>query len=596
MASPLPDREHLTSLSDSEFGRLVPKEDRPLCLPSYEGGEFDYDFSIALAYVRQLIGVTLKDYKDDIGSPLFHFVVQEDIGRLSEGAMKWVGMIPREMDPEETQNYAIEAAMKLTRKEAERLRIEEDGEVAQLFALIRNTLISILHYNLKAAPRTESLNIALNGEKNFISHQDLEAAVRTACEGFQEIEGRNTPEHYDNAMLQVLKQLGTIPEGASRKEGEEVLKVLNQAKSEAWKLYRDLGENMENAQEKAAIPGPIAKVDINDDHSSLHFFEHLRAMYGLSPRHGTNEKERYELQTSAQITWLLARLTTHPVYKNLIKDKDSVERNFMDAIYHEGNLFRKSEKGEIIYLDKQKRPSTQQDHHNSIEIEVYDSLLEGFEDLSPEIRQVYRGGFRDKDKIAILIKAIKDRQELSHIPDALAGEAVMTGITEQDLDPTKNPNAAQIQEFMIAQAKAIAKTVAESMGLTEAPEGGSYRKIPRGTYRVVPKLAEKKNGHSFNFPAIKIYFNIPTDEQEDSPDGSSIRTEFRLICSDTWLRANKQKDSMSHHEMYKMKQKVDLYDIFTARAYNGHIHPVATEFREWCQQREEEELAELQAA
>lgn len=590
MISHLPDREQIATLSGSEFGRLQPKGDQPLCLPSFKGGEFDRDFREALNYVRQLLRGPLRD---EIGSPIFHFAVEEDMSRLSEGAMKWVGIIPREMKPEETQDFAIQAALSLAESESTRLKLEGE-DTNKLRELIRNTLISVLHYHLKAAPDTLSLNMTLNGEKNFISHRQLEEKVKQISEALDEKGEEINTVDYDKALIQMLKELGAIPENAHHNEAMKVLQVLNQAKSEAWNLYYKLGDNIEAAQEKASIRGPLAGVDLDEDHSSLHLMEHLRAMYGLSERYGRNEADRYELQISAHLTWLLARLTTHPVYKNLIQNQDKVRRDFMDRLYHEEDLFKRNEDTKVIYLDERMRPTSKEGHHKSMGMQVYDSQLDGFEDLPTEARQVYRGRFRPKDKTAILVKAVKERQELSHISDALAGEAVMTGINEKDLDPKKNPNAHRLTEYMVAQAEAIAEGIAKSMGLSKAPEGMSYKKIPRGTYKVVPKLVteEKENGHSFNFPALKIYFNIPTDETDD-PEGASVRTEFRLICCDTWIRSNKQKDSMSHHETYKMKQGVDLLDTFTARLYNEDIHPVANKFREWCKEKEQAELAEI---
>lgn len=586
----MPDRDQVTALSRTEFGSLQPKEEKALCLPSFKGGEFDNDFREALSYVRQLLKGPLRD---EIGSPVFHFAVEEDMGRLSEGAMKWVGIIPREMKPEDTQEFATQAADKLAESESTRLKLKGE-DTNKLRELIRNTLISVLHYHLKAAPDTLSLNMTLNGEKNFISYRELEEKVEQISEALDEKGEEISTEDYDKALIQMLKELGTIPENTHYKEAMEILAVLNQAKSEAWNLYYKLGDNIEAAQEKAGIGGPLAGIDLNEDHSSLHLMEHLRAMYGLSKRYGRNEADRYELQISAHITWLLARLTTHPVYKNLIKNQDKVRRDFMDRLYHEEDLFKKSEDAKIIYLDKRMRPTNKENHHKSMEMEVYDSQLKGFDDLPPEVRQVYRGRFRPKDKTAILLKAVKERQELSHISDALAGEAVMMGINEKDLNPKKNPNAPRLTEYMVAQAEAIAEGIAQSMKLSKAPEGMSYKKIPRGTYKVVPKLAteEKTNGHSFNFPAFKMYFNIPTDETDD-PEGPSIRTEFRLICGDTWIRSNKQKDSMSHHENYKMKQGVDLLDTFTARLYNENLHLIANKFRKWCKEKEKAELAEI---
>lgn len=593
MVSRMPDRDQVTALSRTEFGSLQPKEDRALCLPSFKGGEFDADFREALNYVRDLLKGPLRD---EIGSPVFHFAVEEDMSRLSEGAMKWIGIIPREMKPEDIQVFAIQAAASLAESESARLELEGE-DTNKLRGLIRNTLISVLHYHLKAAPDTLSLNMTLNGQKNFISYHELEGKVTRASEALDGKDGVKTTKDYDQALTQVLKELGVIPEDTHYSEAMKVLEVLNQAKNEAWNLYYRLGDNIEAAQKKAGIEGPLAGPDLNEDHSSLHLMEHLRAMYGLSKRYGQNEADRYELQISAHLTWLLARLTTHPVYKNLIQNQDKVRRDFMDRLYHEEDLFKKNIDGKTIYLDERTRPASKENHHNSLEMEVYDSQLTGFEDLPTEVRQVYRGRFRPKDKTAILIKAVKDRQELSHISDALASEAVMTGINEKDLDPKRNPKATRITEYMVAQAEVIAEGIAQSMGLNKAPEGMSYKKIPRGTYKVVPKLTveEKNNGHSFNFPALKIYFNIPTDETDD-PEGPSIRTEFRLICCDTWIRSNKQRDSMSHHANYKMKQDVELLDVFTARLYNGEIHPVANKFREWCKKQEAAELAELQAA
>lgn len=586
----MPDRDQVTALSRTEFGSLQPKEEKALCLPSFKGGEFDSDFREALSYVRQLLKGPLRD---EIGSPVFHFAVEEDMGRLSEGAMKWVGIIPREMKPEDTQEFAIQAADRLAESESARLKLKGE-DTNKLRELIRNTLISVLHYHLKAAPDTLSLNMTLNGEKNFISYRELEEKVKRTSEALDEKPGEKSTKDYDQALIGMLKELGAIPESAHHGEAMKVLQVLNRAKSEAWDIYYKLGDNIEEAQEKAGIGGPLAGVDLNEDHSSLHLMEHLRAMYGLSERYGQNEADRYELQISAHLTWLLARLTTHPVYKNLIENQDKVRSSFMDRLYHKEDLFKRNEDKKIIYLDERMRPTSKEAHHKSMSMEVYDSQLAGFEDLPAELRQIYRGRFRPKDKTAILIKAVKDRQELSHISDALAGEAVMMGINEKDLDPKKNPSAPRITEYMVAQAEAIAEGIAQSMGLSKAPEGMSYKKIPRGTYKVVPKLAieEKTNGHSFNFPALKMYFNIPTDETDD-PEGPSIRTEFRLICGDTWIRSNKQKDSMSHHDTYKMKQGVDLLDTFTARLYNEDIHPVASKFREWCKEKEQAELAEI---
>ncbi len=574
-------KEQVLALTQNQFTRLEPNPEKPLCFHGFTG-EFDETYREVLSYVRSLLNGPLRD---EIGSPIFNFVLEEDMARLSPGAKKWVGIIPREMAPAAVQELARIAADTIALHEGGRLGIEK-SDLDLLQRTVHNALIATLHYGLKAAPEEKTLNLALEGRKNFISYKELEEKLRALDSGEETL----TRAEMDAKLIQLLKELDAIPADADAATAQETLTILGKAKSEAWTLYKELDRSIQKAQKLANAKGPLAEVDLDDEHPSLHFYEHLRAIYGLSKEYGQTTEDRYELQTAGNLTWLMARLTTHPVYKNLIKYKDQVEQSFLKKVYHHSGLFAKNPVKKVIYLDERMRPSTEALHQNTWDPQVYDSLLAGFDDLKPEQKQVYRAGFRDKKPLALLVKTIRDRQELVHISDALAGEAVMTGIHEKDLDPEKNPETAErLQAFMIAQAEAVAA----SMGLTKAPEGVHYTKIPKGTYKVVAKLEKSKKEHSFNFPAVKIYLNIPVD---DDPEGESIRTEYRFVCQDTWLRANKQEDSMSHHGMYKLKQEVDLLDIHTARAYNDTIHKVANRFRDWVKIKETMELIELKTA
>jgi hypothetical protein len=576
-------KAQVLEICDNDFSRLEPKENAPLCLPHFQCGEFDRESRDVLAYIRELLN---GPSRDKIGSPIFHFVVEEPMSSLSEGAKKWVAIIGRETDLGDVQTLAEKGAILLSESETKRLDLE-DEEANQVRKAIRNGLMAALHYGLKAAPEVPALNMSLNGEKNFITYGHLEAKVRELCEDTGELD----QEKGDSTLILLLKELGVIPEGAKSDEAQKILKIINQAKGDAWKLFGKLDENIQKAQRRANIKGPLAEIDLNVEHESLHFINHLRGLYGLSDEYGKSVEDRYELQIAAHLTWLMARLNTHPVYKTLLEHKDEVTRKFMTNVFHKNDLFEKNETNKVVHLDKRGRATTEANSHNIWDPQVYDSQLPGFEDLPKEARQMYRGGFRPKENLSIFVKAIKDRQELEYIPDALAGEGVMTGINEKDLDPIKNPTGAErLRQFMVAQAEAIASAT----GLRKAPESCDYKKIPKGTYKVVTKLEKgKKNGQSFNFPAVKIYFNFPVN---DTTDSQSIRTEYRLICQDTWLRGNKEEDSMSYHEMYKMKQGVELLDILTARIYNGTIHPVASQFKEWVIEEQAAEMEELEAA
>lgn len=575
-------KEQVLELTQTDFARLNSEPERPLCFPGFTG-EFDQAYREALAYVRSLITSKLKD---QIGSPIFNFVVEEDFGSLSEGAKKWVGIIPRELPPSTLQDLARSAADVLTLHEQERLQLE-NSELNGLQTTIHNALIAVLHYSLKAAPDVDALNLALYGEKNFISYNKLEEKIRDL-----HVEGKElTREQADVQLINLLKELGAVPHDASSEKTREVLRVIIKAKADAWKLYKELGTNIEEAQKFAGVEGELAGVDLNDEHPSLHFLEHLKAIYGLSETHGKTPEDRYELQVAANLTWLIARLSTHPVYRTLIEHKDEVEERFLKTIYQSSGIFQKNNAEKKFFLDENMRITSEGAHKYTWQPTVFDSQLNGFDDLTQDKKQVYRAGFRAKEGLSLLVKAIRDRQELSHISDALAGEAVMTGIKERDLDPIKNPGTAErLQAFMEAQAREIGN----GFGLVEAPATATVSQLPKGTFKVVTKLTpEKKGEHSFNFPAVKIYFNAPVNPEK--PDGKSIRMEYRLVCSDTWLRANKQTNSMSYHDKYKMKQGVDLLDIQTARAYDNTTHTVASKFRAEVKRREAVELLELEA-
>lgn len=583
MVAQLPQRAELVQLTGSNFAKKNPKEGRPLCLADFE---MSGEFLEARKYVRNLLKSVLKG---QIGSPIFQYVIDEDMDDLKIGSKKWVGIIPREITAEATQAFAEEATEKILAFEKKRLKLK-DSDPETLRPLIRNTLIAILHDNLKKVPEAPALNVALNGEKEFQSHQALEVAVREANEFL--VGTRMKDSDYDRALVVLLKKMGTLKADASPKEIKETLLLLERVKNKAWELYRRLDENINKAQRLAKIPGPRAKVDLNTDHPSLHLFEHLRSIYGLSEDHGQTEEDRYELQIAGHLTWLLARLETHPIYKTLMEAYNKVISDFNQRIYHQSFIFKKNPVKKRVDYDEKMRPIKEGVPFCTDELEVYDSTTEDFDDLSPEQKQIWRGNFRPKEPLAFLIKTIKGRQELSHLSDALAGEAVMTGINEKDLDPEKNPNAERIQAYMEAEAEAIGA----ALGLKKAPAGCPYDKLPRGTYLVVSKLKKDKNPHSFNFPAVKIYFNMPVGEDRTSEVGPSIRSEYRLLCNDTWTRANMDEDSMSHHGMYKMKQGVDILDIFTARVYNDTIHPVAQEFKKWAKRKERRELREIRKA
>ena len=111
MVVQLPEREQISAWSETEFARLAVKPEYPLCLPGFETGEFDGVYKEALSYVRSLLKGALRD---EVGSPIFHFVVDEDMAQLSEGGRKWVGIIPREIDAASAQYFAEQAAQKLT--------------------------------------------------------------------------------------------------------------------------------------------------------------------------------------------------------------------------------------------------------------------------------------------------------------------------------------------------------------------------------------------------------------------------------------------------------------------------------------------------
>lgn len=583
MVAQLPQRAEVIQLADSGFAKKSQKEGRPLCLSDFEASR---EFLEARKYIRNLLKNALKG---QIGSPIFQYVIDEDMDELNIGSKKWVGIIPREITAEATQAFAEEATEKILAFEKNRLKLK-DNEPDSIRPLIRNTLIAILHDNLKRVPEAPALNVALNGEEEFQSYQTLETAVSEANEFL--VGTRMNDSNYDQALVKLLKTMGTLKSDASAKEIKETLLFLERVKNKAWDLYKRLDENIKKAQRLAKIPGPRAKVDLNTDHSSLHLFELIRSTYGLSEDHGQTEEDRYELQIAGHLTWLLARLETHPIYKTLMENYNKVISDFNQRVYHESFIFKKNPVKKKMYYNEKMRPIKEGVAHYTDELEVYDSTTEDFDDLSPEQKQIWRGNFRPKESLSFLVKTIEDRQELSHIADALAGEAVMTGINEQDLDPEKNPNAERLQAYMEAEAEAIGA----SQGLKKAPAGCPYDKIPRGTYKIVPKFKKAKNPHSFNFPAVKIYFNMPVGKDRTSEVGPSIRSEYRLLCNDTWTRANMEEDSMSYHEMYKMKQGVDMLDIFTARAYNDTIHPVAKEFRKWVKRKERREIREIRKA
>jgi hypothetical protein len=596
MVNNIYNKEVILAFANTEFAKLEPKPDRALCLPDFDGGRFHEDLRTCLAYVRNLLAGPIGDL---IASPIFRFVVGEDMDRLSTGGKKWVGIIPREMSPEKTQALAERAARTLSAAEKKALGLETE-EMQALRRMIRNTLIAILHYNLKAAERTEAMNVTLfpvKGKRTeFISYKTLEEKFKELHEPFVPQDGEPardpSPNEQRALMIQLLKEIGTLDPEASPEKGREVIELLLRAKSEAWELLDKLDKNMQLAQRRAKIPGQLAEMDINVDHTSLPLFEHLRAVYGLSPNNGKTVEDRYELQTAGDLLWLLARLSNHPIYKNLLNHKDEVEQDFTAKVFHSGVVFKKSGERKMVYLDVRGRLTDKDKRYNTWDPEVYDSTLSEFDDLTKERKQIYRSRFRPKEKSAVLVKTMRDREDLAQISDALAGEAVMMGINEKDLNPEKCAEAERLQAFMIAQAEAIGA----SLGLKKAPDATPYRKIPRGTYKIVPKLEPSTSKDSFNFPAVKIYINYPIGEDSTSEEGESIRTEYRLVCQDTWLRANKQTDSMSHHDMYKMKQGVDLLDILTARAYNGGIHPAANKFRRWVKRKERKEMQELSKA
>lgn len=587
MSRALPSKDELLEAT-TQFEGLAPKPNKPLCLPDLKSGELDEERSSFRSYLLDLLKSD-PVLRDAVGSPIFHFVVEQADQPLSAGAKKWVGAIPREISAAETQAFAEQAANKLVEAEKKRLELDEE-ECRRLKKILRNTLISCLHSGLKTVEHAPALNAALDGKTNFISYKDLEEKARQV---FNEMssgemaEDELSEDQMDEFLLTLLKRLGVLASDAAGKEQDATIELINTAKSRAWTLYQQLGENIQKAQRRAQVSGEIAKVDFHGEHINLHFMEHLRAMYGASDAHGKTPEDRFELQTAANLTWLMARLLTHPVYRTLSKYKDSAVRDFTKKVYGGASkLFVKNVDKKTLFLDERMRQTTPANAKYTDNYEVYDSQLPGFDDLPRGMRQIYRGEklFREKEALSIFIKSMREKNELGNIPDLLAGEAVCMGIRESDLDPSQNEIAEKAQQFMIAQARAIA----EKTGLQEDTSTCHYTKIPRGSYRIEVKMGKKeKNKQSFNFPSVKIYMNVPVNQSQ------SIRMEYRLICGDTWLRGNKQEDSMSHHELYKLKQVVELLDILTARVYNGRLHPVASQIREWIKVQERQELAEL---
>ena len=174
---------------------------------------------------------------------------------------------------------------------------------------------------------------------------------------------------------------------------------------------------------------------------------------------------------------------------------------------------------------------------------------------------------------------------LNSITDIDAGECAVININEDDLLHAENKE--RLAEFM----KAIAKEAALSFGtnLTEADSGTSYKNLKKGTFKIEDKLSpDKGNKESFNFPAVKVYLNIPVEDPND-PE-ASIRVEFRILCGDTYIRGAHDKNSRSYHGHYKRKQAMKLGSIITPRAYSEQIHHATREHKVWSKHLEREEM------
>ena len=537
----------------------------------------------------------------DKESPLFNFCSTSDFKNLSPGEEKWIGFIPWGLHQEDTRAYAEKAAHRLADEEKTRLELDE-SLVPKLQTLIRNGLISILHDNLRESRKVKVVNPKLQMSKRGSTNRS-EGAEETTAFSYEEIRNAVVAASHEaglnekNPLGILLGKLGfiTVSDGseassqAREVREEELTAEIERTKLDAIALYERLGAEIMAGQQEADLPGLFATINLRTEDKWTPYFDFLKKAFGCNGLTSEDGKDEYEAQTIAHLTYLLLRLRNHPVIKIRDREGPKINRNFIKDFYGKIGATQENKIEREVAFQKDGSPATSaEDAYNYLPLDCYKTTLSNFEDLSDEQKEVVRGDFRLKDEISILIKTLTNKQMLNSITDIDAGECAVININEDDLLHAENKD--RLAEFM----KSIAKEAALSFGanLTEADSGTSYKDLRRGTFKIEDKLKpDKGNTESFNFPAVKVYLNIPVEDPDDSE--ASIRVEFRILCGDTYIRGAHDKNSRSYHGHYKRKQAIKLGGIITPRAYSEQILNVAREHTLHSKKLERAEMHEI---
>jgi len=568
-------KDHVLNLLEDNFAQAETVEGR------LQISDYNKTYETIAGPVQAYVMAIMADEKE---SPLFQFCSTKNFTDLSRGEEKWIGFIPWMLDDRATRAYANTACKRLASDEMDRLSLDPHC-INKLQNLIQNGLISILHNNIKAAKDIATVNPNIQNKRGEVmAHISYQRVKDVATEA--KIESRGTKQ---NPLTILLEKLGAISLNDTESEKTALLGEIERTKLDAVRLYQDLGDAIMQGQKEAGIEGDFAAIDLRIEDPWEPYFDLLKKAFGLNGPISEGGKDEYEAQAIAHLTYLLMRLRSHPVMKACEQNSPILNKKFIKDFYRRIGAIPENKRPKKIGIQKNGSPaSAMEDVHNYVNLDCYETTLEGFEDLELEKKEILRGGFRLKDEISILIKTLIKKQMLKDITDIDAGECVTINISESDLE--NSPDKDRLADFMTELARQSALSFGNN--LIEADHNIPYGKLARGTFKIENKLKkDPKNAESFNFPAVKAYLNIPV-EDPTNPE-ASIRVEFRVLCGDTYIRGAHDDNSRSNHSHYKRKQAIELLRIITPRAYKAQIHQVAIEHKKWSKKQERLELEDL---
>jgi hypothetical protein len=524
-----------------------------------------------------------------LSSPLFRFVVGEDLEELKPGENQWVGLIP-ETPSQKVPEEIINAADIIAKMKAEELEISAE-ELPKIRNLFRNALIASTHINLVAAKTTGVIdtNFRLEGqnERPAVSFQEIMDIAPDLYETYKDIRG-NKEKAGDDAIFHMLTELGIydeIPEAIK----DKVKRQLAEAQREACKVYEEIGRHIRKGQKRAGIKGKRVKIDLLNEHKDAPLIELIGRALGGTEKENIAPKEQYEAQVISWLTIIMFQLLRNPAIRTAQRHEREARRRFNEAMFCDEKTAPFSSEAEIVrvYYDAKGKPlplgETSEDWDEEY---TRKSVIGSFNDLADDEKRIIRGNIRFKTSFSLLLKMMKDKLPIEKVYDLLAGEAILYGIREADLDSRKTD--PQLVRRRISMIEEMAHYTGRSMGLAQASPGTHQRDLKAGQYVVKIKIDGDKidNEHSFGFPTVKIYMAVPVG----TPDsGEFIRFEYRYIPYDAWHRGSEETDSMSHHDNYKLRQAMELSELLIRRSDPSGVHQRVMEIRKWMNEAEREE-------